>query len=64
MTTSGKPKHKSRTLRTAAVVALLGAVVENFPLLRDLLGEHYGIAFVAISGVFAYLRTITEEPLR
>lgn len=59
-----KPKAQSRTLRTAGLIAVLGVVVESFPLLKDTLGDHYGIAFILISGIFAYLRTVTTEPVK
>lgn len=58
-----KPKSKSKTIRTATIIAVLGVVEVNFGLLRDMLGDWYGVSYIAIAVIMAYLRTITKEPV-
>lgn len=59
-----KPKSKSKTIRTAALIAVLGVIEVNFGLLRDMLGDWYGVSYITIAAVMAYLRTITKEPVK
>lgn len=55
---------KSKTMRAAAVLAVLGAVEVNFHLVRDHIPADYqGLVFIAISCVMAYLRFKTSTPL-
>lgn len=56
-----KKPHKSKTINTAAVIALLGVVELNMPLIRDNLGEWYGVSYIAIAAVMAWLRFKTNE---
>lgn len=58
-----KPKSKSKTIRTATIIAILGVVEVNFGLLRDMLGDWHGVSYIAIAVIMAYLRTITKEPV-
>jgi hypothetical protein len=41
----------------------LGIIETNAPLLRDLLGEWYGLAFIGISVATFVLRELTVEPV-
>lgn len=55
---------KSKTLQTAAVIAVLGIVDTQFHLIRDFIpAEYQGLTYVLIAAVMAYLRTITTKPL-
>ena len=54
---------KSRTLDAAGIVAALGVAIETLPMLKDMLAEHYGLVFVGVSMLFAYLRAVTTKPL-
>lgn len=56
-----KKPYKSKTLNTAAVIAMLGVVELNMPLLRDNLGEWYGFSYIAIALAMAWLRVKTSE---
>jgi hypothetical protein len=58
-----KPKLKSKTVSFALALGALGVIETNFHLLRDLLGDWYGVSFIAVSLATYYLRTITREPL-
>jgi len=54
---------KSRTLDAAALIAVLGVIEANFGLLREMLGEHYGISYIAIAAIMAWLRVKTTGPV-
>lgn len=59
-----KPKIKSKTINAAAAVAALGIAETNWHLLQNLMGDWYGASYILIGMVFAYLRTVTTEPLK
>lgn len=59
-----KPKLKSKTIRTAIIIAVLGAIEVNFHLLQSVLGDYYGVSYIAIAVVMAYLRVVTREPVK
>jgi len=44
-------------------ISVLGPALDNFPELRSFLGDNYGISFVLLSMVMAYLRFVTTKPL-
>ncbi len=50
---------KSRTLDLSAALAVLGVIELNMPLVRDMLGDYYGVVFILFAAVGAYLRTDT-----
>lgn len=56
-----KKPHKSKTINAAAVIAVLGVIELNMPLIRDNLGEWYGFSYIAIALVMAWLRFKTNE---
>lgn len=58
-----KKPSKSKTLHAAAFVAALGAVELNMHVLRDNLGDWYGVTYIFIAVVIAYLRFITTESI-
>lgn len=56
--------RKSKTMWFAFALTLLGALMELFPYLRDLIDpQYYSISFVAIGMVVAALRFVTTQPL-
>ena len=59
-----KPRHKSKTNLTALAIAVIGVIEMNAPLLRPLLGDYYGVAFIAISIIMVLLREFTKEPIK
>ena len=56
-----KSPIRSKTLNAAAVIAVLGVVELNMPLLRDNLGEWYGVSYIVIGAIMAWLRFKTSE---
>ena len=59
-----KAKWRSKTIRAAAIIGALGIVETNFGLLKDLLGEWYGLSYIVIAALMYYLRTVTSEPIK
>lgn len=59
-----KSRVKSKTNWTAIAIAALGVVEMNYPLLKSLLGDWYGVSFIAIGVAMALLREFTKEPVR
>lgn len=58
-----KSKRNSKTISAAAVTAMVGVLEVKFHLLEGVLGEWYGIGYILVGMLFAYLRTITSEPV-
>jgi len=58
-----KGATKSKTIYFAMAISVLGPALDNFPELRSFLGDNYGISFVLLSMVMAYLRFVTTKPL-
>lgn len=57
-------KHlKSKTQLFNLAIAVIGVLELNFHLLRENLGEAYGIAFILVSIGGLVLRTITTESI-
>lgn len=50
---------KSRTLDTAALIATLGAVIQYLPMAKEAIGDNYGVIFIVLSVLMAYLRHTT-----
>lgn len=59
-----KSPAKSKTMRFALALAMLGAAETVFPTLKPLLGDYYGLVFVPIAVAVAYLRFVTTEPIK
>lgn len=59
-----KPRYKSKTNLAALAIAVIGVIEMNAPLLRPLLGDYYGVAFIAISIIMVLLREFTKEPIK
>ena len=56
--------RKSKTMWFAFALTLLGALMELFPYLRDLIEpKYYSISLVAIGLAVAALRFITTQPI-
>ena len=58
-----KSRIKSKTHWTAAAIAGLGMVETNFPMIRDYLGDYYGLSYIGIAVIMAVLREVTTEPV-
>ena len=60
-----KPKNrlKSKTYWFAFTLTLLGPVEMNFHLMKDLLGDYYGVSFIVIAVAVAALREVTNGPV-
>ena len=57
-------KHlKSKTQLFNLAVAAMGIVELNMHLLRDNLGDSYGVTFILVSIFGLLLRSITKEPI-
>lgn len=54
---------RSHTLKFAAFLAVLGVLELNLGLLQEALGDWYGIVFIIISMITAFLRVVTTSPL-
>lgn len=54
---------KSRTIKTATVIALLGIVESNFHFLQGVLGDKYGLVWIPFAVLMGYLRIITTKPI-
>ena len=54
---------KSKTIGFSLILAILGTVEMNMPLIRDMLGEYYGVSFMVIAVCVAGLRAVTNKPL-
>ena len=58
-----KPRYKSKTHIIAAIITGLGVIETNAPMVRELLGEWYGLSYIAIGVAMAVLREMTREPV-
>ncbi len=54
---------KSKTINFSVALAILGVVEINMPLVKDTLGDYYGISFMVIAVCVAALRAVTNKPL-
>ena len=54
---------KSRTLDVAALLAMLGVVQQALPSVQTQLGDYYGLVFMGVGAIVAYLRTTTTGPV-
>lgn len=59
-----KSRLKSKTNWTALAITILGVVDMNYPLLKSLLGDWYGLSYIAIGVTMAVLREFTKESVR
>ena len=65
MKTKLKGALRSKTIKFNAVIVPIFAMIEqNFGLLQSLIGNKwYGVAFMLVSAVNIYLRSVTTESL-
>ena len=54
---------KSKTINFSLILAVLGVVEMNLPMVKDMLGDYYGISFMVIAAIVAGLRVVTKAPL-
>ena len=53
----------SKTIDATVVTAVLGAIIQFLPMVKEQLADHYGWIFIVLSAVFAGLRKVTTKPL-
>jgi len=58
-----KGAAKSKMMYLAAALSLVEPILETLPEAKALLADHYGIAFVVLSGIVGLLRYLTTKPL-
>lgn len=64
MLTKLKQWWKSRTIKTATVIAMLSVLEVNFHFLMPLLGDKwYALTWLPFAMLMAYLRIITTQPI-
>lgn len=54
---------KSKTILFSAILAVMGVLELNLGLLENLLGDWYGVVFILISAITAFLRVMTVVPI-
>jgi len=54
---------KSKTMLAAFATMALGVIEVNFHLLQGLLGEYYGVSFIAMSIIMGALRLATTTAI-
>ena len=59
----GKSRWKSKTNWVAIAIGVIGVLETNLGMLREVLGEWYGVTYVGIAAVMFALREITKEPV-
>lgn len=55
---------KSKTLIFAMLLAFMGAIEVNVPMIQGLLGDYYGLVYILIGACIAALRVATKVPLK
>lgn len=55
--------HKSRFLDFGALIGVFGVLEQNLPLVREQLGDYYGIIFIGIAVITFMLRYVTTGPV-
>ena len=53
----------SKTVDMTVIVGAVGVIETNFGMLENLLGEWYGLSYVALAVIFYVLRRVTTTPL-
>lgn len=53
----------SKTLDVSTLVVIFGVIEQNLPMVREQLGDYYGMVFMGVGIIFAVLRKITTKPL-
>lgn len=64
MASDTKKIVQSKTMRVAAVVAVLGVLETNFQLIQPLLGEWSGLTYIVLSMAMVLLRLKTTQALK
>jgi len=55
--------QKSKTIDATAFIGVLGVIEVNFGMLQSLLGQWYGLSYIAMAALFYILRRKTTKPL-
>ena len=53
----------SKTMDFAALLAVFGTIEQNLPMVKDMIGDNYGLVFIGVSVIVALLRMVTTKPL-
>ena len=57
--------HKSKTMWFAFALVVLGFVADNFSYVQNIIDpKYYGISYIAIGSIVAFLRFVTTMPLK
>ena len=59
-----KSQIRSKTNWAGVLVMALGVVETNAPMLRDLLGDWYGLSYITIGVAMVILRQVTTGPVK
>ena len=59
-----KQAAKSKMIWLAGILSFLGPLLEAFPEAKEILAEHYGWAFVVLSGIVGILRFMTTNAIQ
>lgn len=54
---------KSKTNQAALLIGIIGLLETNLGMLKDVLGEYYGLTYIAISIAMMVLREVTTQPV-
>ena len=54
---------KSKTINFALLLAVFGAVEQNLPLVKGMVGDNYGWIMMGVAAIVAALRVVTTQPL-
>lgn len=54
---------KSKTILFSAILAVMGVLELNLGLLEGMFGDWYGVVFIFISAITAFLRVMTVVPI-
>lgn len=54
---------RSKTIIFSMLLAMLGALELNIPMLQTALGDYYALTYIIIGMIIAALRVVTKVPL-
>lgn len=54
---------RSKTIIFSMLLAMLGALELNIPMLQAALGDYYALTYIIIGMIIAALRVVTKVPL-
>jgi len=54
----------SRTIDFSVLLGIFGMLEQNLPMIKDQIGDNYGLVFIGISAITIILRKLTTKPLK